>query len=96
MHNLLSLKKREKKKFPSPACLQCSAVNVECYLLGPAQAGLDPPAESISLFVMASPQSVSLQTKLLWANGLRGAGADIQVIMISFGVWKWTLVTFDT
>lgn len=55
-------------------------------LLWPAQAGLYPPAESISLFVIALLESVLLETKLHWVNGLYGASADIQVIMISFSV----------
>lgn len=48
------------------------------------QSCLCPPAGSISLFVMALLEFVVLETKLHRVNGLDGAGADIQVIMISF------------
>lgn len=77
--------------------LMCTVATTEYRvfsLFWPVQAGPYPPAESISLFVIALLESVLLETKLHWVNGFFGASADIQVIMISFGVCLGVLYVF--
>lgn len=82
----------EREAFPL-WCLQFNLLSIDCYLLRSRQAELHPPAESISLFVMALLESVLLETKLHSANGLRVTGADIRAIMISLCVYmhRWSV-----
>lgn len=82
----------EREAFPL-WCLQSNLLSIDCYLSRSRQAELHPPAESISLFVMALLESLLLETKLYSANGLRVTGADIRAIMISLCVYmhRWSV-----
>lgn len=76
-------------------CVECKLVNTECFVITASASRALSTCRINQSFLIALLESVLLETKLHWVNGLYGASADIQVIMISFGVWKYMFVISD-
>ena len=75
--------------------LECKLVNTEYFVITANASRALSTCRINQSFLIALLESVLLETKLHWVNGLYGASADIQVIMISFAVWKYMFVISD-